>query len=161
MVFSTFLGGSSNDRIIGITIDDEGTSYFVGRTHSDDLPCTDNAYDWTRGGGMDTFVGRLSSNGTTLEYLTYLGGTRKDQCGFGGIVRGLSNTTVVGSTESTDYPTTPGSYMTSKKGLRDIFITRLETEPPNGTLPSAPLNLTVDNRTKSVYLSWEERCPNT
>ncbi len=156
LVFSTFIGGSAKDRIISMAMGDEGSIFFSGTTSSADMPVTDNAYDWTHNGDEDVCVGRLSSDGKDLEYCTFLGGTGADSGAFDGIVRGASNTTVVGSTESNNFPTTSGAYMETASGMRDIFVTRLETELPTGTLPSAPVNITVDNRTTSVYLGWEE-----
>lgn len=57
----------------------------------------------------------------TLLYSTYLGGTGYDE-GKGIAVDAAGNAYVTGRTNSTDFPTTPGSFQTTGSG---IFVTKL------------------------------------
>jgi hypothetical protein len=58
-----------------------------------------------------------------LVYSTYL-----DNGGASGItLDALGNAYIVGSTGSTDFPTTPGAFQTSFRGFSDVFITKLNT----------------------------------
>jgi beta-propeller repeat-containing protein len=62
----------------------------------------------------------------TLAYSTYLGGTDGD----GGsriVVDGAGNAYVVGTTDSTNFPTTPGAFQTSLGGhfVRNAFVSKL------------------------------------
>src|SRR6185295_14332110 len=54
-VYSTYLGGSGDDRGFGIAIDSAGQAYITGYTASAAFP-TRNAAQATIGGGIDAFV---------------------------------------------------------------------------------------------------------
>jgi hypothetical protein len=60
LIYSTFLGGSSNDRGYGMTIDAAGNDYVVGETFSTNFP-TANAFQSTHGSGgtQDAFVTKV------------------------------------------------------------------------------------------------------
>jgi hypothetical protein len=74
-VYSTYLGGSDNDRGQGIDVDPEGQVYLIGITgSSEDFP-TEKPEQGTFGGGeRDAFVAKLTEDGQELVYSTYLGG---------------------------------------------------------------------------------------
>ncbi|MDK9700297.1 MAG: T9SS type A sorting domain-containing protein, partial [bacterium] len=65
-----------------------------------------------------------------LIYSTFLGGNSYDS-GAGIILESDGSTTIAGSTESTNFPTTPGAYNRNYLGNDDCFITRFST---TGTL---------------------------
>jgi len=67
----------------------------------------------------------------TLQYSTYLGGYNTDN-GNDIAVDGDGNAYITGSTNSLDFPTTPGAYQTSHAGsyYNDAFVTKLN---PAGT----------------------------
>src|SRR5882724_7936934 len=73
--FSTYLGGSSDDRGQGIAVDGAGSAYVVGTTWSSDFPLANPA--GTRGGEADVFVAKFDRSGR-LVYSTYLGGFTLD-----------------------------------------------------------------------------------
>ena len=56
--FSTYLGGSDNDRGYGIAVDCSGNAYVTGDTGSSDFP-TQNPYQGTHAGNTDVFVAKL------------------------------------------------------------------------------------------------------
>lgn len=130
--YSTFLGGSDTDYATGIAIGPGGATTVTGGTSSADFSVTAGAYD-TSYNGYDAFIGRLSSDGSTLSYATYLGGSttefsRAVDVGPDG------SATVIGSTYSDDFPTTPGAYDGTFNGGgtygTDVFAARLS---PNGS----------------------------
>jgi hypothetical protein len=58
--YSTFLGGSSVDRGLGIAVDGNGAAYATGLTEdTTDFPTTAGAFDQSPNGGADVFVARL------------------------------------------------------------------------------------------------------
>src|SRR5438046_915685 len=114
LVYSTYLGGSSGDEGLGIAVDAAGSAYVTGGTGSADFPTTAGAFQTTYGGG-DAFVTKLNATGTALVYSTYLGGSRGDG-GFGIAVDAAGSAYVTGSTNSTDFPTTPGAIQTTYSG---------------------------------------------
>lgn len=104
----TFLGGEGNDAAWDITVDGDGNIYLAGLTNSPNFPAR-NGYDGTFNGRIDAFVAKLSPNGRSLEYATYLGGTDED-LGFGIAVDGSGNAYVSGITRSTNFPTTADAF---------------------------------------------------
>jgi len=127
--YSTFLGGKGNDWAFGIDVDGSGRAVVCGKTASQDFP-TENAYQDEKAGSDDAFLARLSSQGSSLEYGSYLGGSGHDWCeeirvGHDG------RWNLVGTTLSTDYPLA-GADQAVLGGDRDAFVTVLD--PGSNTL---------------------------
>src|SRR5262249_49683866 len=61
------------------------------------------------------FVAKLNAAGSGLIYSTYLGGSATD-VGYGIALDPTGDAYVVGSTNSTNFPTTPGAYQSSLPG---------------------------------------------
>jgi hypothetical protein len=124
LLFSTYFGGGDSDRIRDLAVDGEGNVYVVGTTSSPDLPTTPGAYDGSYNGVEDAFLVKLSADGSTLLYSTYLGGSDEEQ-GIGLVVDDEGNVYVTGQTFSVDFPTTPGALDTTLNGGRDGFVAKL------------------------------------
>jgi hypothetical protein len=123
LLWSTFLGGSSDDVANDVVLGPDGSSYVVGTTRSRDFPVTSHAYQTERGGARDAFVTRLGSDGMVLVYSTYLGGVRDDG-GHGIALDGNGNAYVTGRTDSADFPTTTGA-LDNRKSDVDAFVSKL------------------------------------
>jgi len=125
LVYSTYLGGSSDDVGDSITIDAAGNAYVIGYTSSTDFPVTPGAFQMAYGGDPeDAFITKLNTTGTALVYSTYLGGSGDD--GGNSIVIDISgNAYVTGFTDSGNFPHTSGSFQTSLQGGYDAFVTKL------------------------------------
>ena len=123
LIYSTFLGGSGDDKGWGIAVDSAGNAYVTGEMNSTDFPTTTNAYD-TSYGNTDVFLVKVSSNGSSLEYATYLGGSNADY-GSGVAVDSLGDAYVTGHTSSSDFPTTTLAFDTTKNNGWDAFVTVL------------------------------------
>ncbi|MBD3159515.1 MAG: hypothetical protein GF309_12045, partial [Candidatus Lokiarchaeota archaeon] len=77
LVYSTYLGGSDSDYGYGIAVEN-GYAYITGYTESADFP-TSNAYASNHAGGViDSFVTKLSNDGQSLNFSTYLGGSNPE-----------------------------------------------------------------------------------
>jgi hypothetical protein len=124
LVYSTYLGGSGADQGNGIAVDGSGNAYVTGSTNSTGFPTTAGAFQTTYGGGADAFVTKLNAAGSALVYSTYLGGSGGD-AGNGIAVDGSGNAYVTGSTTAKDFPTTPGAFQTTKGGIGNAFVTKL------------------------------------
>jgi gliding motility-associated-like protein len=73
LIFSSYIGGSENDAINSIKIDQADNLFFCGGTCSTNLPNTTGAYQVAYNGGIsDGFVGKINSDFTKLK-LSYLG----------------------------------------------------------------------------------------
>jgi hypothetical protein len=129
LVYSTFLGGTADDRAYAIALDAQGATTVAGYTGSTDFPTTTGAFDTSYTGGIsDAFVTRLSPTGSSLDYATFLGGTDSDDRPVLALdAQGAA--TVAGVTYSSDFPTTPGAFGTSHNGGGDGFVTRLDMLP--------------------------------
>lgn len=113
LAYSTYLGGSSGDTGTSIAVDSAGCAYVTGSTPSADFPVTRNAYQAVNKGvpnGLtNAFVSKLSADGSSLVYSTYLGGSGGDG-GSGIAVDRQGNAYVAGSTYSLDFPTTGDAF---------------------------------------------------
>jgi YD repeat-containing protein len=103
--YSTLLGGPAVGGSVeprAIALDSSGEAFVTGYTDSSDFP-TYNAVEPTYGGTEEAFVTKLNQTGSDLMYSTFLGGTGGD-AGFGIAVDSGGNATVVGGTDSPDFP---------------------------------------------------------
>jgi hypothetical protein len=124
LVYSTYIGGISNDYGSAIAVDGSGNAYVTGWTVSTDYDVTPGAFQTTNGGGADVFVTKLNATGTALVYSTYIGGI-SDDVGRAIAVDGSGYAYVTGYTSSTDYDVTPGAFQTTNGGGGDVFVTKL------------------------------------
>ncbi|HET6980466.1 MAG TPA: SBBP repeat-containing protein [Pyrinomonadaceae bacterium] len=129
LLYSTYLGGSVNDYILGIATDAGGNSYVVGGTGSPNFPTTAGAFQLAIAGGGDVVVTKMDPSGSILLYSTYIGGSGSDS-GVGIAVDGAGNAYVVGYTLSLNFPTTPGAFDVFGDINQDSFVTKLN---PSGT----------------------------
>jgi hypothetical protein len=124
--YSTYLGGTGTDDAYNLALDGSGCAIVTGFTTSTDFPTTAGAPATTLDGSSDAFVTELNSAGSALVYSTYLGGGA-DDTGESVALDGLGDSYVVGYTNSTDFPTSPGAYQPALAGGNDAFVTRLAT----------------------------------
>jgi hypothetical protein len=79
LVYSTYLGGSADERAFGIAVDAAGRAAVVGWTRSIDFPATANAFQRWKGhfdpAISNAFVARFDAGGAGLLYASYLGGS--------------------------------------------------------------------------------------
>jgi hypothetical protein len=125
LLFSTFLGGASEDQPFDCILDKDQDIYIVGQT-GEFFPTTTGSYQEIFGGGSyDVFVSKLSSNGSTLLLSTYIGGSSTDR-GVG-ITVDASENVYISATTSGDFPTTPGCFDNSYNGgSYDIIVAKLD-----------------------------------
>ncbi|PYT10399.1 MAG: hypothetical protein DMF60_00210, partial [Acidobacteria bacterium] len=102
IIYSTFLGGSGEDRAFRIAVDASGSAYVTGDTDSIDFPVM-NALQSTRSGSSDAFVTKLNPNGSAFSYSTYLGGSGID-AGTAIAVDSGGSAHVTGFTGSNNFP---------------------------------------------------------
>jgi uncharacterized repeat protein (TIGR01451 family) len=127
LVYSTFLGGSGSDHGAGIAVSAAGSAYLTGSTFSTDFPSA-NAFQPSSGGGQDAFVARLSSDGTSLIFSTYLGGgggsVSYPEAGQGIALDAQGNAYVAGMTSSANFPMIQ-PQQASLNGWVDAFVAKL------------------------------------
>ena len=126
LVYSTYLGGSFPDEPLAVAVDSTGAGYVTGLTCSADFPVTAGAYQTTHNGPggacptgqnsfEDAFVTKFNKAGSALVYSTYIGGSASDR-GYDIAVDPSGNAYIAGQTQSSDYPTTAGAFITTCPG---------------------------------------------
>jgi len=148
LVFSTFLGGTDDDRATGLAIDSGNNVYLCGNTYSEDFPLS-NPYQ-TDQPGKDAFVVKLDSSGASLVYSTYLGSSGDDAAA-DIAVDGYRNAYVLGYPRDADFPELD-SYQ-PYQAHNDIFVTKLSVSGTTlvyssfmgGTNSQTALSIAVDD----------------
>ena len=80
LFWGTYLGGSSADGVMSLTLDQQGQVYVAGGTTSLDFPLSGTPYQSVNGGAQsDGFIAALSPNGQNLLHSTYYGTDAYDQ----------------------------------------------------------------------------------
>lgn len=146
LVYSTFFGGVGEDYVYDLTLDSFGNAYIAGGSDGSAFLATPGAYDTSTNGGpaigtdfyssertREAFVSKISGNGNTVLWTTFLGGSSIDTAF--GIEVDSSGVVVVGETRSRDFPTTSGAAMESlPDGFGDFatsnshaFVTKLNS----------------------------------
>ncbi len=110
IVYCTFLGGGNSDLGRAITVDDAGSAYLTGGTFSEDFPTTTGAYDTSHNFDVrDVFVTKLSPDGQSLLFSTFIGGAGQDS-GQDIIVDHAGGVHIAGWTTSAGFPTTLNAF---------------------------------------------------
>jgi hypothetical protein len=145
-VFSTYLGGESFTRGLGITVQgtrpmptapEVYTPFVTGETEDAMFPVTPGAFQPTEGGGSgakNAFVTEVKSDGTAFMYSTYLGGGDEAGDELGAIAATIDTTfagkkmvCVTGQTSSDAFPVC-GAEITCSKAAGAFQSTAAGTE---------------------------------
>ncbi|MFW9968414.1 MAG: fibronectin type III domain-containing protein, partial [Candidatus Thorarchaeota archaeon] len=120
LLYSTFFGGTDDDRGYEVLVDSSDDVWVAGTTDSFAFPVTVDAYKNTKSGGRDIYLLKIAGDGSTLLYSTYFGGTSQDDV-MSITFDSFGNIWGTGSTSGT-FPTTPNAYDTSYGGSYDCVI---------------------------------------
>jgi hypothetical protein len=139
-VFGTYLGGTDSDGATAIVRDPSGALIVIGTTRSPDFPTTAGAYDQTFNSapagdhtalGEDTFIARLTADGSQLTYGTFFGGQTYEATR-DAVIDAQGYLTIVGVTTSSetgrDIPVTPDAFDATWNGWEDGFIARFKLD---------------------------------
>lgn len=126
LLYSTFLGGNSEDIGFALAADANGNAYLAGATDSSNFPVTSGAWQTTRRGRLEGYVSKLSPNGDNLLFSTYLGGQLDDTVN--SLTLDVSNNVyITGQTLSNNFPVR-NAWQTGIKGISDAFLTKLSAD---------------------------------
>ncbi|HEY1271042.1 MAG TPA: SBBP repeat-containing protein [Terriglobales bacterium] len=132
-VFSTYLGGSGDEFTAGLAADAGQTVYVAGTTNSGNFPMASpaNGFQTTpASSGNHAFVSALKSDGTALNYSTYLSGNGTDVA-TGMTIDNKGDVFVTGTTTSTDtapgFPATAGAFQTTSLSANQFFVSKVDT----------------------------------
>jgi uncharacterized protein (TIGR03437 family) len=140
LIYYRTIGGSGAEEAVAIALGSAGEIYVTGTTMSNDFPTTPAAYRRLPGAsGRDVFVLKLSADGSSVLYSTYVGP---------GIAGGIAvdpagGAYLSGWTYDPAFPVTPGAPQTAIKGGQDAFVAKLS--PDGGALVYSTLLGSSDN----------------
>jgi uncharacterized protein (TIGR03437 family) len=131
LMYATYLGGRGDEgatsmseaRFADIAVDKDGNTYLITTTTSTDFPVR-GPIQPNANSGLDAVITKLSADGSSVIYSTYLGGRGIDR-GFGIAVDENGAAYVTGRTQSTDFPTV-NPLKRSLGGDEDAFIAKLD-----------------------------------
>ncbi len=127
ILFSSYWGGAKKDRINAIAIDNQDNLYLTGSTKSKDFPVL-NGPQMKHQGHLDGFISKLSSDGQTLHYSSYLGGKKQDNakaiC-----IDSQQRAVITGSTRSKrNFPQYNSLQPKFAGGKHDAFVSRFTAD---------------------------------
>lgn len=132
IIYSTFLGGLSDDSCLGIAVDGAGNAYVTGQTNSSSFPGVGgSSIQQTKGG---VFVTKINAAGTAIVYSTFLGANDPNAftAGIAIAVDSVGNAYVTGTTTATTFTgVTAGSLQpvnaSAFNGGNDGFVTKINS----------------------------------
>jgi hypothetical protein len=122
--YSTFLGGTTSDAALAITVNANGYAYITGKTSSTDFPVSSGSLQTSLHGSTNAFITELNPSGTALVYSTYLGGSAADQ-GNAIAIDSQGDAYVTGLTTSSNFPAVNAFEATLKSSAGDAFVSEL------------------------------------
>jgi hypothetical protein len=157
-IYSTYLGGSGHDRLNGTTgdfavaiaVDPSGDAYVDGVATSSDLPATAGVIYPTPPGQPgsfvdSSFVAKLNPEGSSLDYLTYLGQPNSSISGLA--IDSSGDAFVTGATGGSILPSTPDAIFQlnslNQNPPYEAFVAKLDPEAKGldfGSMLAAPTN---------------------
>lgn len=128
LVFSTYSGSFADNWGFTATFDSSGCAYSGGIAFETGYPVTTGAFQINFAGGepgyylngCDIAIIKYNPTGTQRLWATYLGGSR-NELPHSMIVNNLDELVVYGTTGSSDYPVTSGSFDQSFNGGDAVF----------------------------------------
>lgn len=149
VIFSTFSGSLSDNFGNTATFDESGNAWSGGTVYGVDFPTTLGAFQFVYGGGAnnngaarDIGLLKFSADGKQLICATYLGGSNNEQP-HSLICNPLGDVYILGTSYSTNFPTSPNAFDKIHNGGADIVITQLSAD--GKTLQSSTFFGGVDN----------------
>ena len=127
LLYSTLLGGSTQDVGDGIAVDPKGVVYIVGETQSADFPTTPQAFQLQNHGLFNGFLALIDpslSGPAGLTYSSYLGGSGFDSA-TAVAIDGAGRANITGHTQSADFPT-KNALQPAFGGGTDAFVVQLD-----------------------------------
>lgn len=135
--WSTYVGGTMADQGHAIAVDTSGNVYVAGRTWSGGFPVSGTADDPVFNDGpsddmpSDGFVLKMTTDGGTLHWATFLGGGGDDTANALALDT-VGNCVVTGTTRSSSFPMSS----VANRGQEDAFLARFT---PAGILRTSTL----------------------
>jgi Beta-propeller repeat len=127
--YTTFVGGSGTDYPTGVGVDSGFNVYVTGTTNSGNYPVTTSAYQSGPLGPANTnhvFFSKFDSSGSVDLYSTYLSGSTGVDSASDLAVDGLGRAYIIGTTSSSDFPTTAGALQPTAAATNQFFFSKID-----------------------------------
>lgn len=131
LLFSSFIGGESDDQATALAVDAAGNVYVGGHTRADgtnSFPRTPGAYQTEAGYVGDGFLVKLDATGSQLLYGTLFGGKGSFDFVYGLAVDAAGDVYMTGQGDHRSdrpFPVTEGAYDTTPNGDYDAYVAKL------------------------------------
>jgi len=133
LIYSTYIGGSSDDWAFGLDVDSYGTAHLTGYTDSGNFPVSTNApYPIKNEPYGDGIYVKVPPSGSSLDFSTFFGGEDSD-AGLSIFACLNGDVLIPGVTDSSSgFPVTIGAFDTTKNKLDDAFLLKfgIDEIPP-------------------------------
>lgn len=135
LLYSTYLGGEDVDEGTGIAVDPVGNAYVAGFTGSTNFFAAVTNFpgaarlQMTNAGVYDAFVTKLSPDGRSALYSTFVGGANTDIAN-DIAVDDAGNAYLTGFTTSADFPTT-NALQYILYGRTNVFVSKIDASGSN------------------------------
>jgi uncharacterized protein (TIGR03437 family) len=159
LTYGTYFSGTGDTNLaVAVVVDGSGNVIITGYTTSQTLPGTANAFQPTRATGfpsnLDVFVAKFDPSGRSLLWATFLGGDGDDRP-VAISVDAAGNVYVAGTTQSSNFPVTAGSFQKASPG--DAFVSKISSDGSKLTyssgLPGAHVTALAVNNSGEVYVT--------
>ncbi len=152
LVYSTFVGGTIEERGWSIAVDATGHAHVAGETLSGDFPEVAPLQPCANGASRNAFAAALNPSATGYVFASCLGGHLSQSAR--GMALGAGSIYVTGTTTSNDFPLV-AAYQSTYAGGGDAFVVRLSAgntpvgshvsvTPPLPTGAPSPITVTFD-----------------
>jgi hypothetical protein len=128
LVWSTYLGGSGRDHVMGLRVDAEGYVYAVGWTRSPDFPATPGGLHRSSSADGDIFVAKFAPDASQIEYVARVGGSAGASTHGSFELDPEGRVWVLGATRSSDFPTTADALQPVYGGVNDGVLFALSSD---------------------------------
>ncbi len=150
-LWSTYYGGGDYDLGFSVHAPDNNKIIIAGETASSNLPGLSGCLSCS--GTFCGFVMQVSSDGSTIEFATYLGGSGSFNSGTDVQGDDEDNLFVTGYTTSSDYPVGGNTYQSSLAGNADAFL-GLVNSVECLVLPLDLIEFAANPQDNDVLLKW-------
>jgi uncharacterized repeat protein (TIGR01451 family) len=125
--YTTYVGGSGTEYPSGVGVDSGFNVFVAGTTNSPDFPTTTSAFQSGPGSaGNHVFFSKFDSSGSVDLYSTYLSGTTGVDTTSDLALDPLGRAYILGTTSSSDFPTTAGALQTTAAATNQFFFSKVD-----------------------------------
>lgn len=129
LLFSTYIGESAMEMILGLDVDDKDNIYITGSTRTDSLPVTDNAIrkEYIKpenGARIDHYIAKIDAT-NNITYFSYFAANGYQTSKLDWIEP--NKLVISGSSKGDNFPVTDNALSRKGKGHQDCFISVFNT----------------------------------